>query len=297
MYAPQYVIFPALKTGKFRETVIFYARLFSVRRFVLAYLVKMAEENSSLTSHLSVAIATTARDELPTTGEIPPSSSHGADFYFQSAVVIIGVAGAAANALILYAMVASKQHKKQMLIFNQNVFDICSSLLLVGTYALKFRQMQLAGSLGYWLCMLILNENLLWCSINGSVINLMSITVERYYKVVYPIWSKKFLRRWVIGSAIAFAWIAGTVYNMVITIVIVLILWNKQLRIVELPTPHVSPSPTTSPREGQCLLQVSLHRRGNRRRQGGPITMVFVCSPCIRRDSIKHGELCVLDEH
>jgi len=60
------------------------------------------------------------------------SSTTGADFYFQFPVVIIGVVGVAANALILYAMIASDQHKKQLLIFNQNIFDLCSWLLLQG---------------------------------------------------------------------------------------------------------------------------------------------------------------------
>jgi len=111
------------------------------------------------------------------------------------AVVVIGIVGAAANALILYAMVVSKQHRKQLLIFNQNVFDLCSSLLLILTYAVKLGGMRLTGALGYWLCMLLLNENLLWCSINGSVINLLSITVERYLKVVHPTKSKKLVER------------------------------------------------------------------------------------------------------
>jgi len=176
----------------------------------------MPEESSSSASHLSVAMTT---DEFQSTGAnavTSASSSHSADFYFQSAVVVIGVVGAAANALILYAMIASKQHRKQLLIFNQNVFDLCSSLLLIVTYAVKLCGVRLTGLLGYWLCMLLLNENLLWCSINGSVVNLLSITVERYLKVVYPTKSKNWLRTWVMWSTMAFAWIAGVVYNMTV---------------------------------------------------------------------------------
>ena len=44
-------------------------------------------------------------------------------FYFQCAVVVVGVVGTVANALIVYAMVASKQHQKQVLIFNQHAPD------------------------------------------------------------------------------------------------------------------------------------------------------------------------------
>jgi len=52
-----------------------------------------------------------------TTGSsMTSSSSRGAGFYFNFAVLVVGVVGAAANGLVLYAMVAAKQHKKQILI-------------------------------------------------------------------------------------------------------------------------------------------------------------------------------------
>jgi len=176
----------------------------------------MTEESFSTTSHLLVAMTTTETDEIQSTGapDVPLSSSLGVDFYFQCAVVIIGAVGTATNGLVLYAMIASNQHKKQLLIFNQNLFDFCSSVLLVVTYTVKLRNIHLTGVLGYWLCMILLSENLLWCSMNGSIINLLSVTVERYLKVVHDIWSKKVLRRkWVKISAVLFAWISGIVYN------------------------------------------------------------------------------------
>jgi len=87
------------------------------------------------------------------------SSSEIAAFYFQCAVVVVGLAGSAANALILYAMIASEQHKKQLLIFNQNALDLASCLFLVLTYAVKLGNVYLMGIGGYWLCMMILSEN------------------------------------------------------------------------------------------------------------------------------------------
>ena len=113
-------------------------------------------------------------------------------------------------------MIVSEQHKKQLLIFNQNLCDLSCCLFLILTYAVKLSvsNIRLTGTPGYWLCMIILSENLLWCSIDASVINLMSITVERYLKVVYPAWAKKLLRKWVIYSAMVFAWIGAIIYNM-----------------------------------------------------------------------------------
>jgi len=178
----------------------------------------MAKENVTIVSHLSVAMTTTEADGVPGggTNTVPSSSSRRDLLYFPCAVIFIGVVGAAANALILYAMIASKQHKKQLLIFNQNAFDLCSCLLLVAIYTLKLCNIRLTGTLGYWLCMMLLSENLLWCSINGSVVNLLSITVERYLKVVHPSLSKKILRRRVKFSAAAFAWIGSTAYSMAV---------------------------------------------------------------------------------
>jgi len=42
-----------------------------------------------------------------------------------------------------------------------------------------------------------------------SIVNLTTITIERYLKVVHPFWSKKHLKRWMIYVAMVFAWIAG----------------------------------------------------------------------------------------
>ena len=176
------------------------------------------EESSSVTSHLSVAMTTTHLDEAQTTSVNIMTSplSRGVDFYFKCAVVVIGAIGTAANALILYAMVASGQHKKHLLIFNQNVLDLCSCLFLVILYPLHLSNIYLSGTLGYWLCIVLFSDILVYCPVIGSIVNLASITVERYLRIVHPIWSKKWLRNRVIYSAMAIAWISGFVYNVVI---------------------------------------------------------------------------------
>ena len=172
-------------------------------------------EESSATSQLSVAVTTTGMTEI--TGEATmtssSSSSRGAEFYFQCAVVVIGVVGTATNALILYALIASKQHKKHVLIFNQNALDLFGSLMMAVTYSLKLCNIHLNRSVGYWLCTLLLNEFLIWCGMVGSVINLASITVERYLKIVHSAWSKKKLHSWTTYSAVAFSWITSFIYN------------------------------------------------------------------------------------
>jgi len=174
--------------------------------------------SGSVTSHsqLSVVMTTAHVNVTETTGEdtLTSSSSRDAGFYFMGAVILIGIVGGAANALVLYALVASKQHKKQLLIVNQNALDLVSCLFLVVIYTLNISNIILTGLLGYWLCMLLLSENLLWFAIDGSIINLVVITVERYLKVVHPVWSKKKLRKRTMCSLAAFPWVISFIYNM-----------------------------------------------------------------------------------
>jgi len=177
----------------------------------------MAEESSTV-SHLSVAMTTNEIDNTQTMSADSMTSSFifGTDFYLKFTVILMGAVGTVGNGLVLYAMYVSKQHRKQVLIFNQNALDLLSSFNLIISYAVQICNFHLTGALGYWLCIVFISENLVWWGTNGSMVNLAIITLDRYLKVVYPNMSKKYLRRWVIYSAGAFAWFVGIVYNTVL---------------------------------------------------------------------------------
>jgi len=103
-----------------------------------------------------------------------------------------------------------------VLIVNQNALDLYSCVFLIITYGMKLFNIDLTSSLGYWLCMFVLSENLLWCGVYGSFVNLTLIAIERYLKVVHPVWSKKHLRKWMIYAAIAFVWISSIIHQMAV---------------------------------------------------------------------------------
>jgi len=86
--------------------------------------------------------------------------------------VVIGFVGSATNGLILYALMASKQHRKQALIFNQNLLDFASSFFLFTTNLAKLAGISLEGRRGYWLCLTVLSEFFNWGPFLGSLINL-----------------------------------------------------------------------------------------------------------------------------
>jgi len=177
------------------------------------------KKQTSGTSHLSVAMTTT--EGLVTTSAAAGTSetsslSVDTELYFKIAVVFMAAVGTAGNALVLYALVASKQHKKHALIVNQNALDLFGCFFLMIIYTLKLFNIYLRGVLGYWLCAMLFSENLIWWGANGSAVNLAIIAIYRYLKVVHHAWSKRWLRHTVINLAMVFSWLVGIVYNVTV---------------------------------------------------------------------------------
>jgi len=114
----------------------------------------MTEENSTA-SHLSVAMTTTVMTQVTGGNTVTSSSPHGIEFYFQIAALVIGVVATAANALILYALVASKQHKTHLLIVHQNALDLFTSFFMIVSYSTKLCNINLTGSVGYRRCRMV----------------------------------------------------------------------------------------------------------------------------------------------
>jgi len=135
-------------------------------------------------------------------------------FYINYAVIGIGVVGVAANSLVLYALIvchaqATKKRGVNLLIINQNCMDLCCCVFIVICRAVFVGNVYLTGALGYTLCAFFISNCPAYCVLTASVINLMTVTIERYLKVVYPLWSKRSLKRWMIYAAIVFSWIGG----------------------------------------------------------------------------------------
>jgi len=81
--------------------------------------------------------------------------------------------------------------------------------MLLIIFPIRVSSIYLTDEIGYMLCAVFISGNVAYCVLNASVINLMSLTVERYLKVVRSFRSKRNLKSWMIYAAIAFSWIAG----------------------------------------------------------------------------------------
>jgi len=115
-------------------------------------------------------------------------------------------------------MIASKQHMKHVLIFNQNVLDFVNCLFFVLVIPVKLSNIYLSGTGGYWMCLMLLSHAGSWAANTGSLVNLAAISIERYLKIVHHVWAKNKLRSWMIYLVIAFAWISGFVIAATVTI-------------------------------------------------------------------------------
>jgi len=100
------------------------------------------------------------------------------EFYFQYAIIVVGIFGVAANALVLYALIAhhARETKKRainLLMINQNLLDLAACFLLVITFSVKVSNISLAGALGYFLCVAFIGESFTSATVYGSIINLL----------------------------------------------------------------------------------------------------------------------------
>jgi hypothetical protein len=103
--------------------------------------------------------------------------------FFQCVVILIGCVGTLSNGTVLVALSLSKKIKKNLLnipILNQLTLDLYSSIVLVIVYSVRVCNFYLVGTSGYWLCMLLTGEMLLWSGLNASVIKMAVIIIERY---------------------------------------------------------------------------------------------------------------------
>lgn len=117
-------------------------------------------------------------------------------FDFHPLLVIgIGALGSASNSLMLFALVQSRsQIGGTPLVINQMRLDLVCSVILMLVYASKYPVVDYTQPWGPFLCRVVRNEAVLWAFIDCSIANLVLLTVERYLKIVHPLFHRTNLR-------------------------------------------------------------------------------------------------------
>lgn len=163
-----------------------------------------------------------AVETAPTTSTLNTAGQKPFDFglLFRCALLVIGIIGILANGLVLGVLATSKQLKKErfnVLFVNQMSFDLYSSVMIVIVTFMKIFPVRLIGTSGHWLCVLFYGETVLWLGLNGSMLNMAAITVERYVKIVFPVWHKNRFHPWMVYCTVVFSWATAAVINVAVS--------------------------------------------------------------------------------
>ena len=148
-----------------------------------------------------------------------PASQLHTTVIFQCSVVIIGIIGVLANGLVIWVHYRSRsedtRRASNSLMLNQLFSDLCSCVFLIVTYVWKLTNVKLEGISNVVLCFFIGSKNLQWTCINSSITNLTFIALERYVKIVHPIWQRNCFRKWITMTyvSIVISWIVGILTN------------------------------------------------------------------------------------
>lgn len=177
--------------------------------------------------------STSVRSQSDNYLDINPESPTGSQFisttpevksslvtFFEVSVIIIGVVGCAANGLVFAVLVRARQsiHRPTyLLMLNQLVLDLFSSVLVFASYVVKLSVVTFKCRLGSVLCILLDSEMILWIGLDGSTTNLVCITLERYAKVIHPMAHRKHFRPWMVRASIAIAWSSGVLSSVPVT--------------------------------------------------------------------------------
>ncbi|ELU15195.1 hypothetical protein CAPTEDRAFT_187177 [Capitella teleta] len=126
-----------------------------------------------------------------TVSAAPSEDSHKVSA-FTVITLLIGLIGVCGNGVVLSVIYRSRKTKKSRLhnafVVNQTALDLVSSVFLAMTFIYKMAPTaHMEGSPGLVLCICLEGEGLLWIFLSASAFSLMSLTFERYIKIVFPI--------------------------------------------------------------------------------------------------------------
>ncbi|XP_038047518.1 cholecystokinin receptor type A-like [Patiria miniata] len=136
----------------------------------------------------------------------------------------IGIFGILGNGLVCVVIgkVSAMQTRTNAFIFHQAVVDFLGSTIILLTSEVPLPDPLPDDSLGRFLCLVWLSNFLLFILFVISTFNLLSLTLERYFAIVYPFkYQAAFAEHphLKIGAVIGACWIIGVVikvYNLII---------------------------------------------------------------------------------
>ena len=146
----------------------------------------------------------------------PPSESGGTNPLLLTIYILIALLGIIGNGLVIFvlARVASLRSFTNVLISNQSVIDFTSSIIFFFLYVAPKPKLPTGPKFAEFVCKFWYSEYPLWAFSVASTVNLVCLTVERYFAVIHPL---KYRNRFTILRArlLCFLpWIIGPLHEI-----------------------------------------------------------------------------------
>lgn len=139
--------------------------------------------------------------------------------------IIIGSIGLVGNVFVIIVIIFFTSMHKQLanhFVINQSIIDAVSSLFVIADYISS--KSRIAPTLipnefaSEFYCRVWYNQVLLWGSYLSSTYNLVVLTIERYMKIVHPIFHKNSFSSLKSKLLIVFVWLFGVSFQALYTI-------------------------------------------------------------------------------
>ena len=155
------------------------------------------------------------------TTQLQSNYSQSADgftyYYYHGLNLAQGILAMLANGFILFVLTYLVENRRQttnVLIINQTVMDLITSLGVVITYwPSNLMQVYSKDILSYASCMLFHGGILMITALFSSILGLTTIAVERYFKIVHSILHRKYYRPWMIYQMVASPWVITFIWT------------------------------------------------------------------------------------
>ena len=133
--------------------------------------------------------------------------------------VLLGCVGIIGNLLVIVTMTSVKsrvKHYADMLIVNQSVIDLFSSVFLIATtLTVGDRIRKLSGFADEMYCRFWISGYIIWSLFFSSTYNLVLLSLERYMAIVHPLRHYTSLTWEKVYAAMVVVWCVGPIYNMI----------------------------------------------------------------------------------
>ncbi len=151
-----------------------------------------------------------------------PIDESTTDVHFYLSLCIGGF-GAVDNLLVILVLSSSPLLRGKivnMFIINQSLIDLASSIVMMANTMTTFLEpyKKFYGILGYMRCILWHNSLFMWGLFSASTFNLVGLTIDRYVKIVHPMWYKKHCLKRHSVIAMSCAWGISIGLKMVVKI-------------------------------------------------------------------------------